>query len=355
MQRRSSAKRRRKTHASPLMSVVIVAVALLLFVITVGMGVYLMMGEEALKPAALASSSQPSKPHQSSSQPGSAPASSSSQAVSSSSVVSVSSSDSQAPQESSQSQETSSQPASSQASDKFDPAIMGSSGFANISEYRKINTDVKGWINIPGTNINYPVLHDSRVFVNSAVPHFYLDKDVYKQQSRDGVIYADPAAAFGSADSITRNTVIYGHNWTNYSANPRIGNAGDVMFAQLNAYHHLNFAKSHPYIYYSTAEQEMAWVIFAAFYTDVNFNYILPNPDNNTFASIINGAKARSRHIYDIPVSTSDKIITLSTCTRAYGKSDRQRFVVMARLLRPGETFVPINITANPNPVLPVL
>ena len=232
---------------------------------------------------------------------------------------------------------------------------MGNSGFSNIANYQKINSDVKGWLNIPGTNINYPVLHDSRVFLNSAVPHFYLDKDIYKQQSRNGVIYADPAATFGTSAALPRNTVLYGHNWTNVSANPRIGSASDVMFAQLTSYHHLNFAKSHPYIYYSTADQQMAWVIFAAYYTDINFNYILPNPDDAGLTAIINGAKARSRHIFNVSVSSSDKILTLSTCTRAYGQSDRQRFVVKARLLRPGETFVPIDIVANPRPVLPTL
>jgi sortase B len=127
------------------------------------------------------------------------------------------------------------------------------------------------------------------------------------------------------------------------------------MFAQLTAYHYLNFAKAYPYIYYSTADQEMTWVIFAVFYTDISFYYNIPNPDQAFFAEIINGAKARSRHIFDVDVNTGDKILTLSTCTRAYGSSDQQRFVVMARLLRPGETPKAVNVTANPKPVLPKL
>jgi hypothetical protein len=50
------------------------------------------------------------------------------------------------------------------------------SGFENIKAYAAVNSDVKGWIKIPGTNIDYPVLHDNRVFIGSAVPHYYLDK-----------------------------------------------------------------------------------------------------------------------------------------------------------------------------------
>ena len=226
---------------------------------------------------------------------------------------------------------------------------MGSSGQGNIASYQQINSDVKGWLKVPGTNINYPVLH------NATDVFYYQDRDLYKQSSRNGVIWADPAVNFGTASQISRNNVLYGHNWTNYSANPRVGYSSDVMFAQLTAYHHLNFAKQYPYLYYSTADQEMTWVVFAAFYTDISFNYIEANPDDTNFAAIINGAKARSRHNFDVAVDTSDKIITLSTCTRAYGQSDKQRFVVMARLLRSGETPTAITVTSNPNPVLPNL
>ena len=182
-----------------------------------------------------------------------------------------------------------------------------------------------------------------------------MNKDIYKQTSKNAVIYADPATRFGSAADISKNTVLYGHNWTNISANPRIGDSSDVMFAQLTAYHHLNFAKSHPYIYYSTESEEMTWVVFAAFYTDISFIYNVANPDATSLANIISGAKSRSRHNFDVSVSSSDKIITLSTCTRAYGQSDRQRFVVMARLMRLDEEYTAVGVTSNPNPILPKL
>ena len=48
-------------------------------------------------------------------------------------------------------------------------------------------------------------------------------------------------------------------------------------------------------------------------------------------------------------VNASDKILTLSTCTRAYGQTNQQRFVVMARLLRSGETISEVSITPNPD------
>ncbi len=240
----------------------------------------------------------------------------------------------------------------------YDPSIMNGSGSNNIAAHKAVNSDVKGWLRIPGTNINYPVLYDNRIIDNGngSKTHYYINRDLYKNVSRNGVVYAPPGTSFGKSTEISRNTVLFGHNWTNYTTVPVVDRDSDVMFAQLAAFHYLNFAKSHPYIYYSTEDAEMVWKVFAAFYTDVNFNYIQPSMDDDTFAAVVNGAKSRSRHNYDVEVAYSDKILTLSTCTRMYGASDRQRFVVMARLLRANESVQnTVAVEANPNPVLPKL
>ena len=121
------------------------------------------------------------------------------------------------------------------------------------------------------------------------------------------------------------------------------------MFGQLPSFHYLNFCKSTPYIHYSTGSEEMTWKVFAVFYTEESFNYITSDPGASGLQYIINEAKARSLHDFAVDVNSSDKILTLSTCTRAYGKTNKQRFVVMARLMRPGETITEVNITPNPD------
>ncbi|WP_312644330.1 class B sortase [Hydrogenoanaerobacterium sp.] len=222
-----------------------------------------------------------------------------------------------------------------------EPVSMGGSGFDNISYWKTVNSDTIGWLKIPGTNINYPV-------VQGPYTNYYTEKGMDKNYSRQGVIWADSnCSVSGGSGSLSPNTVVYGHNWTNYSSMPRIGSASDTHFAQLTAFQHLSFAKSHPYLWFSTGSEEMAWQIFAAFYTDIDFNYISAAGGQ----WIIDGAKARSEHIYDVPVSSSDKIITLSTCTRRFGSSSRQRFVVMAKLVSNVNSSV--NITSNPNPIRP--
>ena len=98
---------------------------------------------------------------------------------------------------------------------------------------------------------------------------------------------------------------------------------------------------------YSTAEGGQFTVkIFACFYTELAFIY---NGPEGNMDYIIKEAQRRSRHTFDVDVNSSDKIVTLSTCTRAYGQTSNQRFVVMGRLLRPGETVGPVAISANLN------
>jgi len=203
---------------------------------------------------------------------------------------------------------------------------------------RTVNDDIRGWIRVPGTNINYAVCYHPDV-------DYYTHRGYYKESSYMGVIWTNGNTKFGTSSQISNNTVLYGHNWTNVSANPRIASPNDQMFAQLTGYHHLSVAQANPYIYYSTEDANMTFKIFACFYTELGFNYISTSGGQN----IIDEAIRRSRHKFDVDVNSSDKILTLSTCTRAYGQTSNQRFVVMARLLRPGETVSPYSITSRPN------
>lgn len=193
-----------------------------------------------------------------------------------------------------------------------------------------INSDVIGWLQIPGTNIDYPVLQGDSLTT-------YMSLDVNGQYSYNGSLWVDTDIT----DSST-NTVIFGHNWTNVSGNPSVGRAGDVMFAQLPAFAHLWFAQRVPYFYYSTTSQDMVWQVFAAFYTtDLDF-YLYTNRTGSALQSIIDKGRSLSLHDYDVSVSSSDRIITLSTCTRALGSSEDQRFVVMAKLVDSGDASVQV-------------
>ncbi len=233
-----------------------------------------------------------------------------------------------------------------------------------IEDANAINSDVVGWIKIEGTNIDYPVLQDPNGKTNdfSKINKYYEARDLYKKSSKNGVIFADDYNIIGSREELTRNTILYGHNWTNIEKNGaavRMNDERDVMFAQLMMFSDLEFAKKTPTVSFVTEDDDITWVVFAAFYTDVDtskggFYYINDNPSDVDFMAIVNGAIVRSEHLYDVDVRLSDKVLTLSTCTRRLGNHDNQRFVVMARMLRDNESIEdfaePID---NPSPQRP--
>ncbi len=232
---------------------------------------------------------------------------------------------------------------------------------AGINESLDINSDVVGWISIPGTNIDYPVLQDPNGKNNPPDPgilnQYYLVRNIRKQRNKNAVIFADDWCTMGDRTELSRNTILLGHNWTNIEANGaavRLNDPADVMFAQLMAFSDYEFVKKSPAIYYSSPTDNMTWVVFAAFYTDTSFEYNLENPNDQKFIGIVNGAKSRSQFNFDVDVMLNDKILTLSTCTRRLGSTDQQRFVVMARLLRDGESITDFATpTVNENPKRP--
>lgn len=77
-----------------------------------------------------------------------------------------------------------------------------------LEEMKSINSDVIGWLYIPVTNINYPVLQGED---NS----YYLTHSVSNKYSAAGSVFIDKRGINNS------NTIIYGHN---------MGRSSNVMF-----------------------------------------------------------------------------------------------------------------------------
>ena len=164
---------------------------------------------------------------------------------------------------------------------------------------------------------------------------YYVAKGYDKQYSKDGVIWADYENTF---PNLSDNTVLYGHNWHNVFTPRTMGNmhTNDTMFSLVMSYHHPSFAQENPFIYFSTTEKDYVFQVFASFYTDLAFTYNYANMPKDVFQRTIAEAKAKSLVNYNVPVTTSDHILTLSTCTRYYGNTSNQRFVVMAKMVPEG-------------------
>lgn len=212
-----------------------------------------------------------------------------------------------------------------------------------LEKAKEVNEDTQGWLYVPNTGIDYPV-------VQYTDNDYYLRLDYDKRWKFAGCIFADFRDIGTNRDSLSRNYVIYGHN---INTNHNKIRSTDEMFALLMNFKELEFAQQNQHIYYSTPEDEMVWEIFAAFYTDIEFDYINVEPhDEPTYQNLLDEARLRSEYIYDVDVTTSDKVITLSTCTYKFDTKEEQRFVVMARLV-PDNSVVLREVVQNPSPKLP--
>ncbi len=189
---------------------------------------------------------------------------------------------------------------------------------------QKLNPDIVGWIRIPNTIIDLPVLQAS-----SGQPEFYLNHDYNRNYSFYGSIFADWHAPV--TDEKSKNMILYGHSL----------NSGR-MFTQLNQYKSLDFFKSSPVFTFDTVNGPSQWKIISVFLTNtlpeqgVPFNYMKTSFKNDS--DFLNFAyQMRIRSIYNTGVSLNaeDKILLLSTCS--YEFTDF-REVVVARRVRPGES-----------------
>lgn len=176
-----------------------------------------------------------------------------------------------------------------------------------------------GWIKVQGTNIDYRVLYAPGF-------DFTLDMDSF---------------AWTDADFKELNNLVFiqGHNVLNLSTTPLVANEYHGRFEQLMSYTYLDFVKINKYIQYTFNGEDYLYKIFAVSYpytADLDF----PNKkkySKKKLEKYIKEAKESSIFDFDINVNGNDKIISLVTCTRMFGRS--YSFKVDARLVRKYEAI----------------
>ncbi len=184
------------------------------------------------------------------------------------------------------------------------------------------NDDVRGWVRIEGTRINYPVL------VEPSLGYYELH-DFHRNTSSYGVPYLQTGTQVDQAN-IKRTLTIYGNN---------VGNG--QMFSQLKEYTELSFLREHPTIEMNTIYQEGEYKIFAVLLVDDTdkdeYDYARTVfEDEDEFAYHV--AQLRLRSLFDTPVDIAegDSLLLLTTPID-YGY-DGARVVVAARRVRAGES-----------------
>ncbi|MCD8316127.1 MAG: class B sortase [Eggerthellaceae bacterium] len=118
---------------------------------------------------------------------------------------------------------------SSSTSDVVEVEEIEEGSYVDWDYWLGINPDIIGWIIVPGTNIDFPIVQ-----APADDPTFYLTHDVYKNYNIYGVPYLDADnAETGLLGS--RNAVVYGHHMNNGSMFSTFADYSDSSFAQDNS------------------------------------------------------------------------------------------------------------------------
>lgn len=184
-----------------------------------------------------------------------------------------------------------------------------------------INKDFKGWLWIPDTLVNYPVVKGT-------------DNDTYLRRTFLGEysVYGTPFIDKRSHDT-ARNTVIHGHN---------MGAGRTEMFSCLTGYLNQEWAREREYAYYTEPEdmQDNEYRLFAVLNFNINyleqFNYFQADfeteDDFRAFADYL-----ISRSLYETEFYPQRDILILSTCNRSAGGDDNRLLICFGRGEEQGE------------------
>lgn len=177
------------------------------------------------------------------------------------------------------------------------------------------NPDVYAWIQVPGTEVDYPILQSSNDNT------YYLNHTIDGEERKEGAIFTEN---YNTKTFEDPNTVIYGHDMKNGS-----------MFQSIHKYMDRSFFDNNRDIVIYMPDQILHYKIFAAYLTDnkhllMNYNFWSKDEYQQYLNSIFSMRDMNAFIDTSTEVTTEDKIITLSTC---YAGISTQRYLVQAVLV----------------------
>lgn len=184
----------------------------------------------------------------------------------------------------------------------------------DFSELENINQDTVGWIQVNGTNINYP-------FVQASDNSFYLNHSFDKSYNEAGWVFLDYR---NDINNLNKNTILYAH-----------GRVDRVMFSSLK-----DILKSTWYdnldnhvIKLSTKTHNTLWQVFSVYHIETTNDYIKTKfQTDEEFAEFVKVLQDRSMYKFQTSVTGTDKILTLSTCY-----NNDEKMVMHAKLIKYAE------------------
>lgn len=183
----------------------------------------------------------------------------------------------------------------------------------------ELNPDCIGWVKIPDTNIDYPVMFTPD----------NIEKYLYMDFEGKYLFRGLPFMGEGTELNRSQNYIIYGHRMADHTA-----------FHNIVYYFRQTFADEHPYCYFNTpygegkyqvmasieskkfakGEEGFRWYNYGSHLSEAQFNYYVEN------------CKALSRIQTDVTAEYGDELLTLATCFR--NNDDDGRMIVVFKRIK---------------------
>ena len=181
----------------------------------------------------------------------------------------------------------------------------------DLNELKKQNNETVGWIQVKGTNINYP-------FVQHSDNSYYLSHDFSKNKNNAGWLFLDYR---NNINQMNKNTIIYGH-----------GRLDRTMFGSLKNIFKSDWLndQNNYVIFISTEKENTMWQVFSTYRIKTTSDYLRINFQNdNDYQNFLDMITKRSEHNFNTPINTNDNILTLSTCY-----NNEKKVVLHAKLIK---------------------
>lgn len=178
----------------------------------------------------------------------------------------------------------------------------------DLAKLKEQNSETKGWIQVPGTNINFP-------FVQHSDNEYYLYHSFNQEKNIAGWVYLDSRNSINPFD---KNNIIYAHRRVLFYSLTNIFDSG-----------WLNNPDNHVIKIYTDSGSSL-WQVFSVYHTTTTSDYLVTDFANDpTYSNFLKYIEGKSAHNFNVEVDQNDKILTLSTCY-----TDTEKVVLHAKLIK---------------------
>ena len=194
-----------------------------------------------------------------------------------------------------------------QGDDMQEDAIEVLTQTRNLAPLFEQNSECVGWICIPNTGVDYPVMHTPEQ------PQKYLRLDFYGQYSVSGVPFLE-----GRCSLEGDHLIIYGHNMKN-----------GTMFGSLKQYTDRAYLSGHPAIEFETASGCVRYEVFAVAVVNKYDDWysFTEAADEAAYQEQVSRIREKALLVTEAVPVYGGQLLTLSTC---YGSGSDNRLLVIA-------------------------